>query len=134
MTRHYSRQTDNLRYELMDWAQWHETESGYSDSTTIWRAMMASSNGAFVSSLPPGCIPPARLYKLVLAMQALDEDPCASACVGVTREVYKAAIRPGQSFQAAHEAVGAAWAKSWRTVYRMRGAGEKAIRLWLSAN
>ena len=42
---------------LKEWAQWYETSSGYSDSTTLWRAIMAPTQAGFGPSIPKGVEP-----------------------------------------------------------------------------
>jgi len=123
--------TDTLKEWLRDWAQWFETASGYSDSTVIGRAMAGKlAMCDFGSTIPLGAEPPRSLAALCYAMTSLTDTEYAEA-VRITQAIYKA---EAQGKDDPHAYVAAQHRKSKRTAYRLRGAGESAIRAWLRAH
>ncbi len=120
--------TNWLKEDLLAWAQWFETASGYSDSTVIGRAVGGQlSMCNYVSTIPLGAEPPRSLARLCYAMTDLKDTEHAQAVV-VTQKVYRALIQPEDVMPEPYAHVAAEFGKSERTIYRLRGAGESAIR------
>ena len=75
---------------LNKWARWYETESGYSSTTTIWRAVMAPISTGFGPSIPKGVEPPndRAMQKLIIAMGDLLTYPDVARAVAIVRVYY----------------------------------------------
>lgn len=78
---------------MRDWAEWVTSLAGvgYSDATTLWRAMMASSKGEFGSREPAGLDlleTHGALRRLVAAMADLSDDDDTREPVACVQALY----------------------------------------------
>jgi len=85
---------DDLPGLMREWVEWKASLQGlgYSDSTTIWRAMLSQGGGSFGSALPLGLRlleTHGALRRLVAAMKALEDDESARWPVLVTQRFYE---------------------------------------------
>jgi hypothetical protein len=85
---------DDLPGLMREWVEWEASIAGlgYSDSTTLWRAMMSGGGGGFGSSVPLGIRlleTHGALRRLIAAMKALEEDADARWPVLVTQRFYQ---------------------------------------------
>ena len=80
---------------LEEYAEWlnGQSESGYSDSTTIWRAIMSPILPEPASAPPKGVVPPPKLERVQRAYNALMTESDAARAVIVTRTYYCHAVR-----------------------------------------
>ena len=110
---------------MKEWALWWESENAYSDSTTIWRAIMAPTQSGFGPALPKGVEPPPDLRKLVLAMGDLLTDGSCGEDVAYTRAFYVLGIKNVM----AHDETKISTASVYQRVER----GQSAIRGYMRA-
>jgi hypothetical protein len=114
---------DQLAGLMQEWAQWYSTlgKAGYSDSTTLWRAVYSSGGSGFGSQVPHG-VDGLRLHgalkRLVEAMDSLLEDDDARGPVAAVQGFYLAGLA------AVKEVTGYSQAK----VYNVLQIGEALIR------
>ena len=78
---------------LKEWAIWYENTSGYSNSTTLWRAIMSPIQAGFSSTPPKGTEAPPALRKLITAMGDLLTDHDCGEDVAYTRAFYVLGIK-----------------------------------------
>jgi hypothetical protein len=108
---------------MREWAEWvHNLEGlGYSDSTTIWRAAMGSSDGEFASAIPLGIRlleTHGALRRLINAMDALSQDDDTKTPVSCVQWLYL--YGPEKALEA--------WGKSKTKFYEAIRTGEILIR------
>ena len=80
----------NIRPVMREWARWYmgSRKSGYSDSTTLYRAMRAPIHPPPGSQIPLGAIPWAGLEDVCWAMNQLLEQEDSCMAVSVMRWCY----------------------------------------------
>jgi len=114
---------DQLAGLLQEWAQWYATigKAGYSDSTTLWRAVYSSGGSGFQSQVPLG-VDSLRLHgalkRLVEAMDSLMQDDDARDSVAAVQGFYLAGA----------DAVRAVTGHGRSKLYEVLAVGEALIR------
>ena len=93
---------DQLAGLMQEWAQWYATlgKAGYSDSTTLWRAVYSSGGAGFGSQIPHG-VDGLRLHgalkRLVEAMDSLMDDDDARGPVAAVQGFSLAGADAGRA-------------------------------------
>lgn len=119
------KEKDTLRPWLKDWARWFmgTARTGYSDSTTLYRAFYARNDSPPGSSIPNGVIPPAYIDQIQTAMNVLKEDATRRTAIACMQSFYC------QGPEKTMEALGL----RKRAVYALKERGEDILRGYLVA-
>lgn len=116
---------DSLRPWLREWAQWHRgsKRQGFSDTTTLYRAVRGERSAKPTSSIPHGAVPPAYMEPLIHAMRELMDDHRTCYAVSIMRDFYL----DGPEGVVQNRKIGR------RQVYEIRDQGEAMLRAWMCA-
>ena len=136
-----TRREDWLPPLLEEYAEWlnGQSESGYSDSTTIWRAIMSPILPEPASAPPKGVVPPPKLERVQRAYNALMTESEAARAVIVTRTYYCQVVRVDPETGRTRKPFVVARAVcdelklSKPAMYNWKRAGEMAIRGYIKA-